>query len=114
MSRFAENTSVPVEKSRAEIERMITRYGAKSTAFMNSPGRALIMFECNDRRVAFELPLPNIEDKKFLRDGRGTVRTPPKRIRGMGASLPAALARVGSGHQGEAGGRRKRHYVIRG
>lgn len=80
MSRFAENTSVPVEKSRAEIERMITRYGAKSTAFMNSPGRALIMFECNDRRVAFELPLPNIEDKKFLRDGRGTVRTPPKRF----------------------------------
>lgn len=79
MATFAENTSVPVEKSRAEIERLITRYGAKSTAFMNGPGRAMILFECSNRHVMFELPLPNIEDEKFHRDGRGALRTPPKR-----------------------------------
>lgn len=80
MARFAEGTEVSVEKSRAEIERLITRYGATSTAFMNAPGRALIMFEAKKRRVVFELPLPDREDKKFLRDGRGSMRTPEKRF----------------------------------
>ena len=35
---FAEGTDVPVERSRAEIERLIVRYGATSTAFVNEPG----------------------------------------------------------------------------
>ena len=76
---FAEGTSVPVEKSRAEIEKLITRYGATSTAFMNGPGRSVIAFECKGRRVAFNLPLPTIEEKRFQKDGRGSVRTQQKR-----------------------------------
>lgn len=79
MSRFAESTSVSVEASRSEIERLIVRYGATSTAFMNGPGRSIILFECKGRRVAFELPLPDLADKKFDYDGRGSRRTPEKR-----------------------------------
>ncbi len=79
MTRFAESTSVSVEKSRAEIEGLIVRYGATSTAFMNGPGRAIILFECKGRRIMFELPLVDIADKQFDRDGRGTRRTPAKR-----------------------------------
>lgn len=79
MSRFAQGSSVSVEKSRAEIERLIIRYGATSTAFMNGPGRAMILFEAKKRRIVFELPLPNLDDKRFARDGRGTVRGPAKR-----------------------------------
>ncbi len=79
MARFAENTSVSVEKSRAEIEGLIVRYGATSTAFMNGPGRAIILFECKGRRVMFELPLPSIDEKQFQRDGRGSVRGPEQR-----------------------------------
>lgn len=79
MSMFAKGTEVSVEKSRAEIEKLIVRYGATSTAFMNAPGRALIMFEAKDRRIVFELPLPDINDKVFQRDGRGSVRSPLKR-----------------------------------
>jgi hypothetical protein len=41
MARFAEGTMVSVEKSRVEIEKLITRYGATSTAFTNAPGRAI-------------------------------------------------------------------------
>lgn len=80
MTRFAEGTEVSVEKSRAEIERLIIRYGATSTAFMNAPGRALIMFEAQARRIVFELPLPDITEKKFDRDGRGSRRSPEKRM----------------------------------
>lgn len=79
MTKFAEGTSVPVEKSRAEIERMITRYGATSTVFMTAPGRAMIMFDCNSRRVRFELTLPVQDDKRYEKDGRGSFRTPQKR-----------------------------------
>lgn len=80
MAKFAENTSVSVEKSRAEIETLIVRYGATSTAFMNAPGRALIMFEAKGRRIMFELPLPDREEKRFQRDGRGSVRGPAQRL----------------------------------
>jgi len=79
MAKFAENTSVAVEKSRGEIERMVIRYGATSTAFMNAPGRAVIAFDAKNRHVVFELPLPNINDKRFDRDGRGSMRNVTKR-----------------------------------
>lgn len=80
MGKFAEGTSVSVEKSRAEIEGLIVRYGATHTAFMSAPGRAMIMFEAKGRRIRFDLPLPDRDDKKFLRDGRGSVRPPAKRL----------------------------------
>lgn len=71
MSRFAQNTEVSVERSRAEIESLIVRYGATSTAFMNAPGRAMIMFEAQGRRIVFELPLPDNSDKMFDRTPGG-------------------------------------------
>jgi hypothetical protein len=80
MARFAEGTSVSVEKSRAEIERLIVRYGATSTAFMNAPGRSMIVFEANGRRIMFELPLPDREEKRFRNDGRGSLRSPAKKL----------------------------------
>ncbi len=80
MGRFAEGTTVSVEKSRAEIEALITRYGAQSTAFMNAPGRALIMFEAKERRIVFELPLPSRDEKRFVLDGRGYSRSTEKQI----------------------------------
>lgn len=80
MARFAENTSVSVEKSRAEIEKLITRYGATSTAFMTAPGRSVVCFEANARRIMFELKLPDIAEKRFQRDGRNSPRSPQKRM----------------------------------
>lgn len=80
MSKFAEDTAVPVEKSRAEIERLITRYGATSTAFMNSPGRAVIAFEAVGRKVLFNLPLPEQSDRRFDRDGRNHARSKEQRF----------------------------------
>lgn len=79
MSRFAAQTEVSVEKSRVEIEKQIMRYGATHTAFMSAPGRAMIAFEANERRVVFELPLPDIADKKFDRTPGGRKRLDPSR-----------------------------------
>jgi len=76
---FAEGTTVSVEKSRAEIEKLITRYGATSTAFMTAPGRSVVCFEAGGRRIMFELKLPDITEKRFQRDGRGSLLSPPKK-----------------------------------
>src|SRR5258708_1428897 len=75
--RYAEGTAVPVVKSRAEIEAIVTRYGATKFASMAEPGRAIIMFEAQARRVAFELPLPNRDDFRVrLKYGREIEATP--------------------------------------
>ena len=81
--RYAANTDVSVEKSRAEIEGLIVRYGATHTAFMSAPGRAVICFEAKGRRIMVELPLPDKGDRKFThaKVGRASyesMRTPEK------------------------------------
>jgi len=76
MTRFAANTEVSVTKSRAEIEHMIVRYGATSTAFVNGEGRSMIMFEAQGRRIAFNLPLPKKTERQFTHNKRGWLRTP--------------------------------------
>jgi len=70
MARFAEGTVVPVERSRAEIERIVVRYGAEQFISGWEHGRAVIGFRCKDRLVRFELPLPQQED--FARHPRHT------------------------------------------
>jgi hypothetical protein len=74
MSAFAANTGVSVEKSRAEVERLLARYGATRFASGWDEHGASIMFEAKGRRVKFVLPLPARSDKKFERDGRGKKR----------------------------------------
>ena len=63
--RFAENTEVPVERSRVDLEKLLRQHGATSTAVFNSPGQAAVAFEMRDRRILFRLTLPSPEDQEF-------------------------------------------------
>ena len=46
MRRYAETTKVPVDRSRAEIERVLERYGCSRFGIMNeTDGSALLYFE---------------------------------------------------------------------
>lgn len=63
--RYAAETSVSVEKSRAEIEASVMRYGATGFTSGWLPGRAAIMFEMHDRRIRFNLPLPDQKEERF-------------------------------------------------
>ncbi len=78
---YAAKTEVSVARTRAEIEDLIARHGA--TRFQNGwePGAIAIMFEMRDRRVRFHLPLPQADEKQFLRDGNGKARTAEGRAR---------------------------------
>jgi AcrR family transcriptional regulator len=64
---FAESTIVSVEKSRAEIERLLMRH--RCTKFMcgtdNEQHRATVQFQANNRIIRFEIALPNPADPAY-------------------------------------------------
>lgn len=68
--QYASETSVSVARSRAEIEEIVMRYGAKSFGSGQEVGRAMVFFEKNDRRIRFMLPLPAMTDKEFTTKSR--------------------------------------------
>jgi hypothetical protein len=65
--RYAEGTSVPVERSKAELEKLLVRYGADQivTGTDMAAGRAQVGFRKGKKYVRFVLPLPNPSDRAF-------------------------------------------------
>jgi hypothetical protein len=61
---YAANTKVSVDKSKAEIERTVTKYGATAFGSFTERDRAVIVFANQDRRVRFDLPLPTGDEPK--------------------------------------------------
>lgn len=84
MTRFAEGTEVPVEKSRAEIEGLLARYGATEFGSIRRTDHAAIIFHCKGLLLQFVLPAPTVKDVG-LRDGRGSVRAPESVARAIEA-----------------------------
>jgi hypothetical protein len=80
---YAEGTSVPVERSRAEIEQLLVRYGADQFISGWGDGRATIGFRAQNRFVRFELRIPDRSDRRFTHKqeksrygGRRTIERP--------------------------------------
>ena len=73
------STSVSTDRSKQEIERLLQRNGATKFASMWDQDGATLSFIMGKRHVRFELPLPSRDDKKYLRDGRNSVRSPAAR-----------------------------------
>lgn len=76
MGRYANKTQVSCEKSRAEIEWVLKRYGAGSFAYMTKGDMAMIAFEVHSRRIQMMVPLPDPE--QFERNKLGHSR--PKEL----------------------------------
>lgn len=83
--KFASDTSVPVEKTRAEIESVLSKYGAECFAYATEPGRATIAFRIEDTTgvvlaVRMVLPIPPKGDRRFTHyrhsSGRDVERRP--------------------------------------
>ena len=109
MRRFAEHTTVAVDRSVAEIKSTIQRYGATHFAFIETPDSSCVEFICNDRRIRFILPLPSASDKRFTQTpGRGKQRSADQayvaweqacrqRWRALNLAIKAKLEAVTSG-----------------
>lgn len=78
MPTYAAATDVPSDRSRAEIERTLKRYGAKAFAYAwedDETSSATIAFKIDDRHVRIRLPMPASSDPAFTRTPTGKTRS---------------------------------------
>ena len=73
-ARYATKTSVSVQRTAQEIEDLLSKYGAKAFTRGWGPNGAMIQFATNDRRLRFNLPLPDRNSRQFThaKSGRGS------------------------------------------
>ena len=72
MTKYAKQTSVPIEKTKGEIERDLKKYGADQFGYMTSDTESTIGFIAHGRMVKFTLPMPDRAAERFTRRrGRG-------------------------------------------
>lgn len=70
---YAAKTDVPMSRSRDEIERIVTRFGATHYGYLTEGSAVAITFEIKGIRVVMRMPLP--DRSQFLRDKRGSLRS---------------------------------------
>lgn len=98
MRRFAEDTVVTVEKSKAQIERLLMDF--KATAFMSATNQdmAMIVFTMANRNIKFVVPLPKIAEFEGKRDPqRAMEQTTRTRWRALNLALKAKLEMAATG-----------------
>lgn len=99
MAKYAENTSVSSDKSRAEIEKTLTRYGAEQFMYGWEERRAMIGFKVSGRTIKFLLPMPDRDSdefrytpqQKYVRDERGQAEAYEKAVRQRWRALLLAI-----------------------
>lgn len=62
---YAENTRVPISRTKAAIEDMLTKEGAIRTGITTEPERVTVMFQMKDRLIRFEMPIPSRTESRF-------------------------------------------------
>lgn len=67
MMRYAEKTTVPIERSKASIEKALNQYGATAIGQMEFKGKYTLMFELLSRRVRMEINLPKDDAQECRR-----------------------------------------------
>ena len=68
---YASNTSVSEDRSRAEIERMLMKYGAEEFGYMTRRDEGIICFVYRGIQARLSVPLPDRDDPKFTRTPTG-------------------------------------------
>lgn len=104
--RYANRTKVSSDRSQAEIQRILKRYGASGYIYGWQGDKAVIGFEMKKRRVKFVLPLPKKDDFATSDAGRERCATAQEKAweyasrqcwRALALSIKAKLETVESG-----------------
>jgi hypothetical protein len=72
MAHFAQNTTVPVERSQQEVQKILRRYGADRFGTMEDRKAAYLMFEYNSILIQITVPIPTKEE--FSKTEKGRIR----------------------------------------
>lgn len=75
MRAYAKGTDVPVERSKAELDALLSKHGAaqRGIGCDDNLGLAIVNFRLFQRSIRIELPLPRLDEFKSVR--RSTGRT---------------------------------------
>ena len=92
--RYATGTAVPVDRTRAEIERLLERHGAGGFAYGTTNGQTMLAFEMRDRRLRFLVPMPT--PNKSRTDEHRVKAEIRRRYRALLLVLKAKLEAVAS------------------
>ena len=100
--RYAARTDVPPERSRAEIESALRRYGATKFGYMHEIALAVVAFEIGGRRIRFTITEPRQDDPALKRrDARSSKaaweQAVRQRWRALALVIKAKLEAVSSG-----------------
>ena len=94
MTKYAATTEVPADKSRSEIERTLTRYGASVFMYGWEDTRVIVGFKMRGRQIKFMLQLPDPQAKEFrFTAERGYLRSDTAR-RSRAFSTSSSLSRL--------------------
>lgn len=74
MARYAQGTSVPVDRTVAQIRQLLARFGADRFAVGHGATSATVAFVYQGRPVRFDLPLPDSADPRFHATPTGRPR----------------------------------------
>lgn len=92
MRKYAEGTAVDAQKSRQEIEKTLTRFGADQFMYASKEDTAVIAFRAHGRHIRFRLPLPTDS-----RSAASLERELRRRWRSMAMCIKAKLESVATG-----------------
>jgi len=75
MGAYATQTTVSADRSRTEIERVLTRFGADQFMYGWEGTKSVIQFRAQGRLIRFLLELPAKDDPRFLLTPTGRRRS---------------------------------------
>lgn len=73
---FAESTTVPLERSKLELDRMLQKHGAtqRGLAHDDDNGFAIVFFSLAGRQIRLQIPLPKVENFRLDHNRRPRTR----------------------------------------
>ena len=97
MTVYARRTSVPIERSKTEIEGMLRRYGADQFMYGWESARAVVQFRAQGRIVKMSLSFPEIPERGNTSSAQRTEKERRRRWRSLGLVIKAKLESIDSG-----------------
>jgi hypothetical protein len=94
MTRYATNTPVTVDRSRAELEKLLQRFGVDGFAYAWEGGQETIGFVYAGKRVRLSIPLPQRES---YRSEEAWSKERRRRLRVLVLAVKALLVAVEDG-----------------
>lgn len=91
---YAARTDVPIDRSQAQIQKMIQAAGAQKYATLYDGNKAIVAFELQGRQIRFTLTMPDAQKFKYLNGWEQACRS---KWRALFLVIKAKLEAVESG-----------------